>query len=293
MEIKRIEDTQINNPTGFNPIKAIIIIFVFIFVVWGVWYAISKINPSGPRGAAKSGFNLASSSLQVKKTDVTPTQDSYYKDYIKITMNTAAKESYPEKEYIVITAIQPNLSAVDISNWKLQNSKGETATFGKGTTLPASGKVNPVAAIKINGGDILTVSSGRSPIGVSFQMNACALYLEQFQDFIPQIKEPCPQPENDKGFFSLDGTCQRFVSQLPRCEANTKTLPAEISSSCKTFINAHVNYNGCVASHKNDNYFSSKEWKIFLGRTSELWAEPNDTITLLDNEGKIIDAVKY
>ncbi|MFA6566357.1 MAG: hypothetical protein WCT48_06440, partial [Candidatus Paceibacterota bacterium] len=268
MEIKKIEDTQINNSFGFHPGKAIAIIVVFMVVVWGIWFAISKINPSGPKDAAEGGFNLASSSLQVKKKSGTEVpQESFYKNYVKITLSAAAKESYPEKEYIVITAIQANLSAVDITDWKLRNSKGVTATLGKGAELFTSGKVNSVAPIKINGGDTLTISTGRSPVGVSFRMNSCSLYLEQFQDFIPPIKEPCPVPENDKAFYSLDGACQRFIAQLTRCETNTKAVPSEFPASCGTFIKAHVNYNGCVTFNKNDRFFYKKEWKIFLGRT--------------------------
>lgn len=293
MEIKKIEDTQMNDPSGFNPIKAIIIIVVFILVMWGIWYSFLKVNPSGPRGAARSGFNLASSSLPVKKTNEGALQDSFYRNYVSITMSNSALESYPEKENIEITAVQPNLSDVDISNWKLRNSRGVTVAIGKGTVLPSSGKVNTTAPIKINGGDVLIVSSGRSPIGVSFKINACNLYLEQFQDFIPAIKDPCPMSENDNGFYSLDSICQRFISQLPSCTANIESLPAGVSPSCKTFLNSHVNYNGCVTFHKNDRGFYSPEWRIYLGRTSELWAKPSDTITLLDGEGKLIDSIKY
>jgi hypothetical protein len=286
MDITKIETPIPNDPyAGFHPEKAILVIVLFVFVLWGIWFAFSKTHMV-PGNAGKIG--LATSSAPIVDLG-----DSFYKNYVKITQYTDAKESYPEKEYLVITVTQQNLSGIDITNWKLRNSRGEVALIGKGTTLPATGKVNPVAPIKINGGDILTVSSGRSPIGVSFLMNSCALYLEQFQDFIPPIKDLCPDATNEKSFFSLDGTCQVFINQLPKCEMNTKALPAEITSSCKSFMNAHVSYNGCVSSHKNDNNFNTNEWKIFLGRSSEMWAQPNDTITLLDADGKTIDQVKY
>jgi len=291
MEIKKIENAQLNNPDTFDSKKAIIIIIIFMAIVASIWFAVSKIHLPGKKDISKLDLSPIATST-TKTTKVTAPQDSFYKGYVKIA-GVSPKETYPEKEYVTITVTQQNLSEIDVTNWKLQNSKGEKASLGQGTTLFYSGKVNSVSPIKIKGGDILTVSSGRSPIGVSFQMNSCASYLEQFQDFIPPITTSCPAARESKGFSSLDSVCQRYISQLPRCKTNTKTLPSDLSVSCMTFFYANVNYNGCVSAHKNDSNFSSKEWRIFLGRTSELWVQPKDTITLLDSEGKIIGTVQY
>jgi len=289
MEIKKIDDQKLNRSDPFDPKKAIIIIIIFMAIVGSIWYAVSKIRSSSTQEPLKINFNLASSTP--KTAQIAAPQDSFYKGYVKITA-ISPKETYPEKEYITIAITQQNLSEVDVTNWKLQNSKGETVALGQGTNIPFTGKVNPVSSIKVKGGDFLTVSTGRSPIGVSFEMNSCAPYLEQFQDFIPPITGICPPQGESKDYSSLDSSCRNYINKMPRCTTNAKVLPSELSASCMTFIYANVNYNGCVSSHKNDVNFYSKEWKIFLGRSSELWAQ-KDTITLLDSGGKIIGAVKY
>lgn len=292
MEIKKIEDPKFNNPNAFDSKKAIIIIVIFMVIVASLWFAVVKMRSSGPKDTGNTNSDLASSTEKTagKKVQAIP-QDSFYKGYVKIT-NFSSKETYPEKEYITIAITQPNLSEVDVTNWKLRNSKGETASLGQGTNLFFTGKVNPAAPIKLKGGDILTVSTGRSPIGVSFRTNSCTLYLEQFQDFIPPINTSCPS-SRDKGFTSLDSACQKYINALPRCTTNETTIPSELSASCMTFIYSHINYNGCVLAHKNDANFYSKEWRVFLGRASDLWSQTKDTITLLDSEGKIIGTVAY
>ncbi len=294
MEIKKIENPKLNNPETFDSKKAIIIIIIFMAIVASIWFAVSKIRSSSPKDIGKIDFNLASSTQKtIPKTTqkAIELQDSFYKGYVKLT-NVSSKETYPEKEYITIAITQPNLSEVNVTNWKLQNSKGETVPLGQGTSLFLTGNVNQLAPILLKGGDSLTVSTGRSPVGVSFKMNSCALYLEQFQDFIPPIISTCPSIRETRGFSSLDLTCQRFIGQIPKCTTNSKTLPSELSVSCMTFIYSKVNYNGCVSVHKNDSNFYSKNWRVFLGRSSEFWAQ-KDTMTLLDNEGKVIDALKY
>lgn len=117
--------------------------------------------------------------------------------------------------------------------------------------------------------------------------------MEQFQDFVPPISGECPYISSEKDFYSLDSKCQTFIQSIHPCEANTRTLPAEITASCKAFLDSTANYNGCVATHKNDSDFYLKEWRIFLGKEKELWAQPNDTILLLDEKGRLIDVMKY
>jgi hypothetical protein len=66
-------------------------------------------------------------------------------------------------------------------------------------------------------------------------------------------------------------------------------VPAE----CHSFIKEKVNYNGCVASHKNDSGFFKSEWRVYLGKNDELWKNKREMIILYDQQGKVIDQLSY
>lgn len=291
MEIKKFESS---NGDGFNPLKAIVVIVVFIIIVWFIWMAVSKMSSSSSRKSASDTINVGNSSTPDKiPTTKAPLQDSFYRNYLKITNSTNAKETYADKENIEVRVVQANLSAVDISNWSLMNSKGEKTLIGSGVELPKGGNSNSASAIKIKGGDTLIISSGRSPIGFSFRVNRCVGYFEQFQDFIPALQTQCPQTSSNSDFNKLDRNCQTFARSIQTCNINTAPFPAGTSADCKAFIISKISYNGCVADNKIQTDFSKPEWRIYLGRNKELWALPKDTITLLDSEGKIVDTISY
>jgi hypothetical protein len=294
MEIKKIEDpSAVKNKKEFDPVRAIMIIVAFMIIVWIIWLGVSKLSSGVGKDLAKSGFNLASSSIPIKIEKNAPPKDSFYRNYIKIFRAIeASSESYPEKEYIEVRVVQTNLSAVDITGWKLVNSKGDSAILGKSSSLPVGGKVNTTTVTKVSGNDALIISTGHSPVGISFKLNSCTGYFEQFQDFVPPLPMVCPGSSFDKGFQSLDQDCRIFATQIPQCTTNTKPFPAGTSAGCKSFIISNISYNGCTASNKDKPDFYKPEWRIFLNRDTELWA-PKDTITLLDEKGNLVDMYSY
>ncbi len=285
MEIKNMPQTDYRKP----PIgKGAAVIAVFLAIVFGIWYF-----SSGIIGKDAAQTSVKNTQQKSKKAAGPGTLElSYYNNWVKFIPGVNAKETYPEKEFIEIEVIQANVSNADATGWLLENSLGEKVPLGKASALPISGKVNETEALKLQGGDHLVVSTGRSPIGVSFHVNKCSPYLEQFQDFIPPLSDECPYVTYERNFGSLDGECQIFIQDIRPCETNTRPLPSHVAPSCKAFLDSTVNYNGCVATHKNDPDFYKKEWRIFLGKEKELW-DKSDTITLLDKGGKLIDALKY
>jgi hypothetical protein len=269
-------------------IKGVFIVATFLLIVFGIWHFSSGIREdiSKRKGATTTGETLFSK----KKPEARETLElSYYNNWIKFIPGASIKETYPEKEFVEVDVVQKNLSGADATKWVLVNSRGEEAALGSVSNLPLSGKVNATEPLKIKAGDRLFISTGRSPIGVSFRVNKCSVYLEQFQDFVPPISGECPQLSS---FYSLDGKCQNFIQNMARCEANTRPIPPDMTGACKTVVSA-INYNSCVTAHKNDPDFYLKEWRIFLGKEKELWVQPKDTVTLLDDKRKLIDTFKY
>jgi hypothetical protein len=288
MEINPIQSASIKKP----PLgKGVAVIAVFLLVVFGIWHFSSGIIEN--IGGSETGTTTTKTSSKKKLIKPETFALSYYNNWIKFIPGESIKETYPEKEYVEVEVVQPNLSGADATGWVLENSQGEKASLGPISVLPISGKVNSTEPLKIKAGDHLLISTGRSPIGVSFRVNKCSAYMEQFQDFVPPISGECPYITFERNFGALDSKCQVFIQSIHPCEANTRPLPSDVTASCKSFLDSTANYNGCVATHKNDADFYMKEWRIFLGKGTELWAQPNDMVFLLDEKGKLIDMLKY
>ena len=247
---------------------------------------------SAPLGTISSKSN--SSNLVEKTTEVTDRTlgVSYYQNWIQLGSGSAKREFYPAKEYITLSVTQRNVSYLFISDWKLKNSLGETVRIGDASYTPFVGQVNTTHPVVLAAGDKLTISTGQSPIGVSFRVNKCSGYLEQFQDFVPPLQVSCPSPSSEEDAHNLPRECQSYIRSLPRCTANVDILPDDLTAECRDYINTQINYNSCVLLHRDDKDFYKNEWRIYLGEPRELWLE-RDTITLLDDEGKEVDTIKY
>lgn len=210
--------------------------------------------------------------------------------------NAGSRNETPDTEYIRIVANKSAEKPVQISGLSISGRvKRVTVTIPTASELPILG----VTAIKKNvvlppGGRAL-ISSGRSPIGTSFRVNMCTGYLDQFQEYTPGLLKNCPEPETELLKFgpANEPSCREFVEDIPRCRVYTGSFPDTISSTCRDFVIEHLNYNACVANHKNETGFFANEWRLFLDRESELWGNKNEIIRLIDTNGKTIDAITY
>jgi hypothetical protein len=64
-------------------------------------------------------------------------------------------------------------------------------------------------------------------------------------------------------------------------------------TSCTRYLDTRRAYDDCVDDHRNDNYFLSDTWLIYLNRSRELWGNNHETITLLDSQGRVVDQYSY
>ena len=177
----------------------------------------------------------------------------------------------PQEEYIIIGADRNIVDSIDISKWKLlRMSDGMSFTIPFGTNLPQDGGSSIFNSILVNGDDRLVISSGRSPIGLSFRVNLCSGYDEQIFTFLPPLKQECPIPEDV--FFNvldnetlLDENCLSFIREVPQCIVPfTHHSDPSLSESCKEFIDQNLNKNGCVDNFSSSPSFLQKEWRIYL-----------------------------
>lgn len=242
-----------------------------------------------------NGFEKNEESTKEEEKTVISTleEGSIYKG--KITINKRAsdiKETKVDEEYIVIEAYRKNDSPINITGWKLVSSVSKSSyVIPKAQNIPKIGQTE--SDVILNAKDKAIVTTGRSPIGESFRTNICTGYFEQFQDFFPRIEKDCVSPEDEIGISQFNLECTDFIDTLPKCEMRVAQIPVTLSNSCQEFINTQFNYNGCIASHRDDNDFYSDEWRIFLGRDQEIWQDRREIISLFDGEDNVVDTITY
>jgi hypothetical protein len=281
-------------------------LIIVIIIIWFMWFF------TGGPSRERSQFGLflkAPSPLDTgeaygelpgskKKPQILSSKNSKYsifRDEILIDNTNNAKKINPNKEYIELKASNTNKSPVYITNWFLKNSAGIKASIGKASNLPYSGRINNEESLFLSNGEKAIISTGRSPIGVSFRVNKCSSYLEQFQEFSPQFKYSCPSIVNDiqKNRQDFNTECTSYISTLPSCNIYTNEIPSNLSNSCRSYIRNQINYNSCVDVHKNDTDFYKPEWRIFLGENNEMWNNSGDLIRLYDQAGNLVDSSSY
>ena len=252
-------------------------------------------------GISKDGITKTQNELDETFDDIKDAQgkSSEFKDKIIIEKrSTGPAKNSAEEEYITISASRRNEENISIAGWQLESiiSKKKLA-IGGATSLFVSGVINSEPPIYLSPGEKIIISTGRSPIGASFRVNKCAGYFEQFQDFLPSLRTSCPRPSDEFDRFANipinDFTCEDIVDRMRSCEMPLNALPIGTTNECSEFISVSINYTGCVKNHRDDLDFAEDEWRVFLGRSEEIWREKRETIQLLDNKGKVVDTFTY
>lgn len=221
---------------------------------------------------------------------------SIFDGKVSFSGRSAAREEDPDDEYLFIEASRNNLQPINISGWRVKSAvTGKSATLGTGTYLYRSGRVANQEAIFLAPGERAYITTGKSPVGTSFRLNMCSGYLEQFQDFSPQIRKQCPLAIDENPPFGTGGlsdSCFDFIEDIRRCEIIT-SFPLSLDNDCRGFISENINYNACIDNHRTEESFFLPEWRIFLGYDSEFWKERRETILLIDASGKTVDSLSY
>ena len=209
------------------------------------------------------------------------------------------RNTSPEQEYIRFIASRQNSQKIPISGWRIESViTGRSLAIPEASYLPRSGVVNNKLPVWLEPGDTVILSTGRSPIGVSFRTNLCTGYFTQFQTFNPSLEERCPDAENEILFYTgdrsvlVDNACIDFVERIGRCDIAIK-VPILLSPLCHDVIGLEINYNSCVDHHKDSASFVGNDWRLFLKREEELWRSKRELLKLVDQNGKVVDVYSY
>lgn len=298
-----------------------IVIFVFIMPT-------RQLGPTKSIFSLKDDSSSQKSQIKTNSNgQPNPTKSSTFSNSISLSRGNASYAIQPYEEYISVE--NRGETSIDITGWKLKNAKNERS-YSIGGSLqyfPADEVIIPRASIFIspngrtapqniilrkNEKAIITTGSigVRTPYTiVNFKENKCSGYLEDLPEynFTPQLSMNCVRPNNEPGAKSLEVSCQKYLDSMQSCHtpkfettdrqgnvcSNCVDGNSTLGSSCIAFIKAHFSYPGCIANHQNDSDFSGNTWRIFLGRTWELWANSHETISLLDSSGNLVDYKSY
>lgn len=211
-------------------------------------------------------------------------------------------ETDRQHEYITIRARSTNAQPVNISNWSLQSMISDTwIGLPQGVELYVAGEVNERADIYLHPGESAIIATKASPVGVSFRVNRCSGFLGSTQRFEPSLRTLCiapgdvvpPTVENIREYGD---SCVRFVENFDRCTyvtGATATLDG-LTQACRERIQPRLTYNYCTGVHSEDSdFYSEREWRVFLNQPNDLWRENYEVVRLLDEKHRTVDVFNY
>ncbi|MFH0846273.1 MAG: hypothetical protein V1851_02660 [Patescibacteria group bacterium] len=268
---------------------------------WNIFNRDSEQNISNLSEEEKMALDLKNAEEEAKKLqqelkDLEKAQNtSQYAGIVEINRSYGSKTNV-DQEYIKLK-VNKTTQQIPISGWTIKSRMtGNEVKIGQGIKVPYTSQINSKENIFVKEGDEIYITTGRSPIGFSFLVNKCSGYLEQFQDFYPNLNKQCPQLEDENlpliGPNSFNDKCVSYIEKISLCETPT-TFPIDMQPECQNFILNRASHNKCIDNHKNDSDFYKKEWRVYLNRSDELWKKSREIIELLDSEGKVVDTYNY
>jgi hypothetical protein len=296
-----------------------LLILAVVVVIMLVTYGGGLTTTSNP-------FRLSDNNAPSSRPENQSETTSSYAKNISLSAGNASYTYQSYEEYISIR--NSGREPINITSWQLKNGK-DRRTYelgGNNQRLAADIALIPQAALFVSptgnnifqnvvlqSGETAVITTGQ--IGsqlpykiVSFKENMCSGYLEDLPEytFTPPLSRNCPRPANEPGVNALDTQCRKFVERMQSCRTpkfDTRTREGDIcsncvdgellSSSCVAFIKNHFNYGSCIANHQSNPDFSDKTWRIFLGRSWEMWAKEYEIIELFDQLGQLVDFKTY
>jgi hypothetical protein len=211
-------------------------------------------------------------------------------------------ETDPAKEYVSIYV--SGREDVNITGWRVTSLRTDTTeVIPQGVEVLTTNGVPTSSQIVLHSGEEANLVTGVSPVGVSFKQNECSGYLAQTQTFYPSMNTRCPDPTDDFARFytgndKSDRSCSDYVKTVRNCKVPIEKTA--LPQACIAFADTYLNYNGCVAAHRNDTNFENGSWYVYFGfdepskkKRHDLWDPSHDTLKLLDANGKTVDTYEY
>ena len=244
---------------------------------------------------------------------------------LRLERGNSKYENDPMSEYIVIENNGSN--PVNITGYRLENGKSarsytvgsqylhyasDVGVIPQGAKIVSPDGRSHLENIVLNRGERAVVISGgpgnlTSYLLTSFKENSCTGYLDETYNFPQGLEKSCVRPTNEFGYSSLDNNCKKFVDSMQSChtpkyggkdndgETCRDCVDGEegLSSMCIAYVKSHFSYEGCLANHIGEKNFEGKTWYIYLHRPWEMWADEDETVSLYNSSGVLVDSISY
>lgn len=254
----------------------------------------------------------------VPEVGVVGTSDtnSTYSGQVRLEAGNAQSEIQPNQEYI--TLYSNSQTPIAITGWRLTSNRQKVAYQSPSVVIPLGVKVydprqsRRLEPIVLQPGDEANIITGQinvsEPylINVSFKTNECSGYLGSYPDyqFSPSLYSNCPASTRAPNYDLIDESCTNFIEQLSSCHTpdftpgegengNYVDGSADLTYQCKQFLKANYSYQACLDRYRSQSDFLGQTWYVYLNRIYEMWGQKNETVSLYDQYGLLVDQLSY
>jgi len=92
----------------------------------------------------------------------------------------------------------------------------------------------------------------------------------------------------------FNGACIDTIEGVPACRTpQGPFLAGIIGQECLAYMNENLNYAGCVKNFRTDKDFLKDRWRVSLKRSTKIFDERHDKVTLRDQNGLLVDEFEY
>ncbi len=250
------------------------------------------------------GFGATNTVLQVTDEEVWGSP-SPVQGMVTIAQGSTPTRTEPHQEYIRIVAGHNNTSSIELTGWSLHSIVSDTRVYlPPATLLLKMTEANEVQPVHLAPGEYAILHSGRSPfsgIASSFHTNTCIGYVSAFYDFTPKLESACNAPSTilpatPQNITTYGAECVEFLSEATACKSYTNEMPAHLLPACRDLIARKLTYHSCLSDALTDSgydMFNNGGWYLYLGHNAEIWRNTYEAIQLLDENGLVVDVLRY
>lgn len=216
---------------------------------------------------------------------------SPYKGKILIS-SVSGNSSEPESESITVENITDK-DTISITSFRIESSRGGSIAIPYGQNIPGLyGAINNDPVV-LRPGDRAMITIGRQEGNVNFRENLCTGYLDQANKFNPSLSRDCPRPDT-RALVDLSDRCISIVSSASTCRTVTSSFPDRLlDNQCAAYVDAHLNYPGCVNDYRSDPDFYARRWLVWMQRNEEFFRNSLEHVILKDQQGRVVAEYKY
>ena len=197
----------------------------------------------------------------------------------------------PIREQITLSN-KSQTETVNITNWTITNARNARITIPQVQNLPGLTSIQ-VSDLILTPRGTVTITIGTQARNMNFRQNMCTGYFTQTSKFTPSIGNRCPNVADTENLTHFSDRCLEKIDGLRGCRTPDSDDLFGVEGECADFMVDNYSYAGCVNAHKNDADFYDNKWFIWMQRSTEMFRNTHETITLRDQNDKFVDERGY